>query len=215
MKEQLLTYMFKLLSEIKDPKTFLLRTLTLLVLLFGWVLIDNPDAVVKVTKEFTRGSVVESLERERVNLLPVIARERINLIYGQVYADLVYVATYNPKQQNDYMRILAKEGESNGVSVDMRTRLVIKKASKMYLEHLSSRTFTLDLTKNSYVDILFDSTKLEAAGIKVLYTCPIYSIDNIYSGHIGIGYKDPSFSLTQEFIDSICKPNARAIGRYL
>jgi hypothetical protein len=216
MKQELLAYMAKLLSEVKDPKTFFLRTLTMLVLIFGWTLVEHPDTFLRVAKEFTRDSVIESLEKERMDRLPIVSRERVNLIYGQVYADLVYVATYNPKQQNDYLRIVAREGEAGGSSFDMRTKLVIMKASKMYLEHLSSRTFTLgNGTSHAYSDLLFNGTRLEEAGIKFLFTCPIYSIDNIYSGHIGIGYnKDPE-GLPAGFLESICNPNARAIGGYL
>lgn len=216
MKQQLLAYMVKLLSEVKDPKTFLLRTLTLLVLLLGYTLIENPDAFIKVAKEFSREAVIESLELERVNQLPIIAKERVNLIYGQVYADVVYVATYNPKQQNDYLSIIAREGEAGGPAFDMRTKLVIKKASKMYLEHLSSRTYTLDIALgDKYENLLLNTTRLEEAGIKYLFTCPIYSIDNIYSGHIGIGYREAPEILYSGFLESICNPNARAIGRYL
>lgn len=216
MKQQLLAYMVKLLSEVKDPKTFFLRTLTMLVLIFGYTLVENPDALLKVAKEFTRESVVESLETERLTLLPIIAKERVNLIYGQVYADVVYVSTYNPKQQNDYLSIIAREGEAGAPAFDMRTKLVIKKASKMYLEHLSSRTYTLDVALgDKYDNLLFNTTRLEEAGIKYLFTCPIYSIDNIYSGHIGIGYREAPEILYPGFLESICNPNARAIGRYL
>lgn len=216
MKQQVLTYMLKLLSEIKDPKTFLLRTLTLLVLLFGWTLLENPDALVKVAKEFSREAVIESIELERTSLLPIIAKERVNLIYGQVFADVVYVATYDPKQQNDYLSIIAREGEAGAPSFDMRSKLVIRKASKMYLEHLSSRNYTLDIALgDKYDNLLFNSTRVDEAGIKYLFTCPIYSIDNIYSGHIGIGYKEAPDLLAGGFLESICNPNARAIGRYL
>lgn len=215
MKQQLLAYMAKLLSEVKDPKTFFLRTLTILVMLMGYALVTNPEAIVSVAKDFTREAVIESLEAERKDKLPIVSKERVSLIYGQVYADLVYVATYNPKQQNDYLRVIAREGEAGGPSFDMRTKLVIRKASKMYLEHLSSRNFIMGLGQNGYTNLLFNSTRLEEAGIKFLFTCPIYSIDNIYSGHVGIGYRRAPDAIPSGFLESICVPNARAIGRYL
>jgi hypothetical protein len=215
MKQQLLAYMANLLSEVKDPKTFFLRTLTMLVLVMGYALVENPEAVLTIATGFTREAVIASLEKERFAKMPVISKERVSLIYGQVYADLVYVATYDPKQQNDYLTVIAREGEAGAASFDMRTKLVIRKSSIMYLEHLSSRNFVLDLESNGYAKLLFSSSRLEEVGIKFLFTCPIYSADNIYSGHIGIGYKDRPRVTSLGFLESICRPNARAIGRYL
>lgn len=214
IKQQIVGYMLKLLSEIRDPKTFLLRTLTLLVLLVGWTFIENPDTAMKYVSGMTRESVIASLEQERLGRVQVVAKERVSLIYGQVYADVVYVSTYQPKQQNDYLEVIAREGEAGEPSLDMRTKLIVRKTSKMYLTHLASRNYTFDASIDDYDALVFNSTKMQEGGIEFLYTCPVYSLDNIYSGHIGIGYRKKP-DLPQEFLESVCVPNARAIGRYL
>lgn len=214
IKQQIVGYMMKLLSEVRDPKTFLLRSLTIVVLLIGWLVIDNPDAVLKYASSMTRESVVASLEKERLERASVIAKERVSLIYGQVYADVVYLSTYQPKQQNDYLEIVAREGDAGGPSLDMRTKLIVRKTSKMYLTHLASRNFIFDAKVDTYDALLYNPTRLEEGGIEFIYTCPIYSLDNIYTGHIGIGYRKRP-DLPVGFLESVCVPNARAVGRYL
>lgn len=216
MKQLAFEFLMRMLSEVKDPKTLFLRILTLTVFLLGYLLISSPDALIQVAKDFSREAVVETLEEERLAAAPTIAKERVGLIYGQVAADIVYVATYNPKQQNDYLKIIAREGEAGGPSFDMRQRLVIRKSTKMYLNHLSSRNYILGDESVNYSELLFNSLRMQEVGIKYLFTCPIYSIDNIYSGHIGIGFKvKPLNVMSDSFLESICEPNARAIGRYL
>lgn len=215
IKQQLLGYMAQLLSEVRDPKTFLLRSLTVVVLLLGWLVINNPDAILKYANEMTRDAIVETLEKERLAKAPTIAKERVSLIYGQVYADLVYVATYEPKQQNDYLKITAKEGDVSDTAWDTRTKLVVRKASKMYNMHLASRNFFYGIEDTSYDSLLFNTSAIRDGGIHYLFTCPIYSLDNIYAGHIGIGYRQLPEKLPQGFLESVCTPNARAIGRHL
>jgi hypothetical protein len=223
MKQILLKYLTTLLSEIKDPKSLLLRTATVVVFLLGYFVIENPDAFLKVTKEFTREAMVKSIEEERLAQAPIVAKERAALIYGQLGADLVYIATYDPKQQNDYLTIIAREGAAGPAAFDMRIRMVVKKTSKMYLDHLSSKTYIMNITDDEYnqadplgySDLLFNGLKLQESGIRYLFTCPIYSSDNIYSGHIGIGYKREPNNIAPGLFETICYPNARAVGRYL
>lgn len=213
MKEQLFAYIAKLLSEVQDPKTLLLRTLTMLVLIAGWTLIDNPDAVVRVMKDLTRESFIVSLEEERLAKAPLVSKERVGLIYGQTNADLVYVAVYQPKQQNDYMTIVAQEGQINqGFS---SLRMVIRKNSKMYLSHLSSRNYAVTHETYQFSQLIYPGTLIRDSGVRYIYTCPIYSIDNILSGHIGIAFLTEPPDSKVDTLESICEPNARAVGRYL
>lgn len=210
-----------LFSNIKDAKSLLLYACTMLVSILGYMLIVNQDDILTFSKNFSRNKVLEQVRVEQTINYPKIARERASMLYTQSGADAVFIAEFKPKFVNNYQDIIAWE---SGITINPSTLLntVIDKTSGVYQKHVIGHNVAFDFDKTSDWDIdnfITSGKEYRAAGIKYLYTCPIFDLDSSYSGYVGIGYTaDPYTSIDEkemleDYLERLCDPHARALGR--
>lgn len=222
MNKDAIYELFKaLFSDIKDAKTLALRALTMFIALISYLVIVNQGSLLDFAKNFSRRTVIEQVALERVADYPKIAKERAAMLYTQARSDAVFIAGYKPRFINNYQDIEAWEGIISVNPANM-LNIVIDKSSELYQQHMlghnASYTFS---EENSWKNSGFVTSGQEytQVGITYLYTCPIFDMDNSYSGYVGIGYKelpyinDEDKRLLEEYLERVCTPHARALGR--
>ena len=223
MKVQVLQLVMDFLKEVKDPRALMFRVVTLLVGVLLYTLVENPQVFTELAQNISRESVLEAMAEEREKQFPKLAKERVSMIYGQTRADLVYVVHYVPKNINNFGKVVVYEGllGSQAASL-METAEVVDKTSKTYLTHLTGQHFSLDIAnKHTLGDNIFVHPTFKLVDLRVtyMYTCPIFSIDNVLTGFIGIGWKEkPEINIKDDitlesYLFTVCDPHARSLGR--
>lgn len=219
-KFNILTSITALLQDVKDPKVFLLRTLSALVLIISYLVVTNQSEFLDFIKNFSRSTVVEQVRAEKAIQYPRVAKEKAAMLYVQATADAVFITEYTPKFINNYQEIVAWEGRLNINPSKLVTKSVIDKTSNVYQKHLVGKSYSVDISsavvRGTFITNASEYTSL---GIKYMYTCPIFNLDSSYSGYIGIAYRDNPYTTDLEkvqlegYLERICEPQARVLGR--
>ncbi|AUG85132.1 holin [Vibrio phage Ceto] len=219
-KMNLLASLYALLQDIKDPKTLLMRVISIFILLVSYLIVTNQSTFFDFAKNFSRTTVVEQVQAERVAQYPRVAKEKASMLYVQANSDAVFIAEYTPKFINNYQDIIAWEGRIN-VDPSKLRKAVIDKASTTYQNHLVGRNESILFENKLPLRGAFVTNGLEyqSLGIKYMYTCPIFNQANSYSGYIGIAWAEKPFedknekALLEAYLERVCNPQARALGR--
>lgn len=220
-KEILALLVNALFSHIKDAKSLLLYSLTILITTFIYIILVNESEIIDFSKNFSRNKIIEQAEAEREMEYPHVAKERASMLYAQSNSDAVFIAEYKPKFVNNYQDIIAWEG---GVTVDPSEmiNIVIDRTSEIYQRHMLGESTAYSFKDNSNWSadkFITSGREYSEIGIIYLYSCPIYDLNNSYSGYIGIGYTSTPYNTLEEkhklegYLEKICIPHARALGR--
>lgn len=219
-KTTLLASLYNLLQDIKDPKTLLMRVISIFILLISYLIATNQSTFFDFAKNFSRSTVVEQVHAEQVAQYPRVAKEKASILYVQANADAVFIAQYTPKFINNYQDIVAWEGK---IKVDPAKlqKAVINKSSVTYQNHIVGRNEAVLFEKvlPSRGEFITNGLEFEALGIKYMYTCPIFNQANSYSGYIGIAWVEKPYedmgekAQLETYLERVCNPQARALGR--
>lgn len=220
-KLNLLACLYALLRDIKEPKTLLLRVISIFILLISYLIVANQSTFFDFAKNFSRSTIIEQVQSENVARYPRVAKEKASILYVQANSDAVFIAEYTPKFINNYQDIVAWEGRINADPSKLR-KAVINKSSTTYQNHLIGRNETILFDTLSPIRGEFVTNGLEygALGVKYMYTCPIFNRANSYSGYIGIAWVNKPYedeeekALLETYLERVCNPQARALGRY-
>lgn len=210
-----------LFTHIKDAKSLALYSVTMFIALLSYLILANQVELISFAKNFSRTTIIEQLATERSMVFPKIAKERATMLYTQANADAVFIAEYKPKFVNNYQDIIAWEG---GIAINPTKLLniVIDKTSSVYQQHVQGKNVAYDFSSDvswSADNFITSGKEYRDLNVKYLYTCPIFDLDNSYSGYIGIGYLDSPYTdpaekkMIEAYLDRICTPHARALGR--
>lgn len=222
-KEALAALLKALFSDIKDAKTLALRAITIFLAMLSYFIITNQGALIDYAKNFSRNAILSQERTEIVLNYPKKAREIASILYTQTGADGVFIAEYKPKFVNNYTDIIAWEGALN-INPSKFMNMVIDRSSKIYQQQMfgKSTSYIFDhTTKGIWGTLGFITSGKEYTdlGINYLYSCPVFDLANSYSGYIGIGYKSVPFNNAKEesnltdYLQRVCQPQARALGR--
>lgn len=213
---QLLTVFF---AEIKDPKTLFLRTLTALVVVVLWLVINNTSEVFSYLNTFSTNSVLRDIQEQRVQNFPSVAREKAMMLFSQTGADGVFVMKYKPESINDYQNIVAWEGNKPIDQYDLGDKAV-DKTSELYRKHLDGFNYSFVTSTPAKASSFYGKSIPVLKNIKFsfVYTCPYFNLNNLYSGYIGIGWENIPVSQQdmegfKEYLSKLCDPQRRALGR--
>ncbi|BBL19232.1 holin [Vibrio phage KIT04] len=210
-----------LFTHIKDAKSLALYSVTMFIALISFLVITNQGEILTFTKNFSRNTIIEQVRAEQVTSYPKVAKERASMLYTQANSDAVFIAEYKPKFVNNYQDIIAWEG---GVTVNPANMLnnVLDRTSIVYQQHVTGHNVAYNFTSDvswSADNFLTSGREYKTIGIKYLYTCPIFDLDNSYSGYVGIGYTTTPYTnleekkMLEDYLERVCNPHARALGR--
>ena len=221
MKQALATIFQSLFTDVKDPRTLLMRTLTMFVALLSYIVVENQSEILNFAKSFSRDTVIEQVQGQRVANYPKVAKEHATMLYTQSNADEVVVAEYRPKFVNNYQDLIAWEGKL-GVDPNKVINSVLEKGSVMYSYHIQAKNFEYIFEENpdwTSHEFVTSGSEFRNMGAEYIYTCPIFNMDNAYSGYVGLVYSEIPYTsekehlMLKEYLARVCEPHARALGR--
>lgn len=206
---------------IKDPKSLLLNTVSIVILLSSLYVFNNLDTMGDFISNFSSNRVIEQYKEAQRLEYPKLAKNKAELLLYQVSPSQVFVTEYNPKFINEYQTMVASVGSLNIKVTDIRDQS-IDKNSKAYAAHLKQQDFAWVVNPTDRwvsSDFITRGIEYSQLGIQYIYTCPIFNLDNSYSGYIGLGWKSIPYKNNEEknkleaYLQGVCGPAARLLGR--
>lgn len=173
MKEALAAVFQALFSDVKDAKTLALRALTMFIALLSYIVIMNQGELLQFAKNFSRSTVIEQVQGERIAKYPRVAKERATMLYTQSNADEIVIAEYKPRFVNNYQDIIAWEGRLTVNPNEVLNR-VLDKGSVMYTAHVQGLNFEYEFDSGrKWSDSMFVTSGQEYTNMqaKYIYTC--------------------------------------------
>lgn len=194
-----------------NKQNFFVRVGSVFVLILQVFLYNQQDALVSVWKESRLEHVLENIHKKRVEEYPATAKEQVQIQYQVIRPDIVLVYEYHPLGKNNFANVVEYEGVLPENTTHESLKMIpINKQQKEYVEHITGRNYEGDpqdralLIKN-YLN----------QNVKKIYQCPIYNLDNIYSGQVTyIWYKGSDIQkINSETLEAQCTQSARILGR--
>lgn len=151
----------------------------------------------------------KDLEAIRSQAFMSMAQQQLQILYVNSRADLVLIYEYYPPNQHFFFNTLFYEGKlPDGIGIEEIQDLPIDKTTIEYISHLSGLPYESDSNFNFLPKSL-------SHDFKYVFSCPIFNLDNVYSGSVAmIWYEDPQFSEERkEDIHSLCFHSTRVLGR--
>lgn len=221
--KSIITIISSLATGIKDPKTLFYHTFSTVLILGSVYVLNNLDTIGEFLANFSSTQVIEKYKEAQRLEYPKLAKNKAELLFYQVSPSEVFVAEYNPKFINEYQTMVASVGSLNISAMDIRDQS-INKNSTAYAVHLQQEDYAWEVkAPNQYSwvkgDFITSGVEYSRLGIKYLYTCPIFNLDNMYSGYIGIAWREVPYKNNKEkegmeqYLHSICMPASRLLGR--
>lgn len=194
-----------------NKQNFFVRVGSVFVLILQVFLYNQQDVLVSVWRESRLENVLENIHKKRVEEYPATAKEQVQIQYQVIKPDIVLVYEYHPLGKNNFANVVEYEGVlPENTTLEQLKTIPINKQQKEYVEHITGRNYEGDpqdralLIKN-YLN----------QNVKKIYQCPIYNLDNIYSGQVTyIWYKDSDIQkINSETLEAQCTQSARILGR--
>lgn len=209
--QSFLTEMFlSALDKLLRPETTLIGRLFTFLIMFALVLIwYKGEALMEIYKQSKFENYQEAITAIREHDFQVSATEQLQIAYMSSGADFAAVYEFKPKNINNFYSIVAHEGDlPTGINPDPDILYPIDKSSIEYRTQLTGQSYY----SSKQFDFLPISTK-NKPNIGYLFSCPIFNIDNIYSGMVSMMWKDGEEHLDNSRLDAICGQAVRTLGR--
>ncbi|ASV43375.1 holin [Vibrio phage JSF12] len=218
-KFAILDVLLALLKDVQDPKVFLIRVSTAFILVLSYLVITNQGTFLDFAKNFSKSTVAQQLRGEQEAQYPKVSNEKASILYVQSNSDAVFIAEYTPKFINNYQNIIAWEGKLN-VDPTKLTNRVVDRSSTVYQQHLLGKTYPVKFNEITYRgEFVTNAEEYKTLNVSYMFTCPIFNLDNSYAGYVGIAWVELPYQnakeeeALEEYLERICEPQARALGR--
>ena len=194
-----------------NKQNFFIRVGQIFVLIVQVFLYNQQDALVSVWRETRMENVFEQIHKKRIDEYPVTAKEQVQIQYQVIKPDIVLVYEYHPLGKNNFANVVEFEGRlpENTLTGSLK-QIPINKQQKEYVEHITGRNY--EGSPEDRALLIRDDHNLN---VQKIYSCPIYNLDNIYSGSITyIWYKGSDISkVNNETLEAQCTQQGRILGR--
>ncbi|ADG36199.1 t holin lysis mediator [Acinetobacter phage Acj61] len=204
-------FIFGLLDRIfKDNATgkILASRVVVLIVLFAMGIIwTKGDQYLALYKESRYETYAAIMQKDKDARFETVALEQLQIVHVSSGADFSAVYSFRPKNFNYFVDLIAYEGQLPA-SVDPKNLggFPIDKTSNEYSKHLSGSSFS------SENEFKYLPTTDHEVGVKYMYSCPYFNMDNVYSGTVAMyWFSKPVHS--EEKLSAICGQAVRALGR--
>lgn len=213
---KLLTLLF---SQISNPKDLLRNSATLLIGTLIFILVEYHVEIGEYMSNFSSSKIIAEQQLLREAKFPEVATEKAQALYLQTRADAVFVYKYEPTAVNDYQKIIYWESAIPLPKEDYELKPV-DKTSNLYMEQLAGINYVVSSPEERVYFKGSDIPAFKNVELSYVYTCPFFNLDNIYSGYIGIAWREiPADKEHMEDLENylyrVCSTPARALGRAL
>lgn len=194
----------------KNPELLVLRVFAAIVLSFVALVWCSKEELFTLYKESKYETYAHVLQVEKDRNFDNAAQEQLQIVHVSSDADFSAVFSFRPKNLNYFVDLVAYEGKLPP-TIDQKNLggFPINKTSDEYRTHLLGRSY---FTDKEFQYIPSREKKLGLNDIGYVYSCPIFNLDNVYSGSIAIAWKNkPDIEI--EDLDTLCNQSARILGR--
>lgn len=191
-----------------NGKTLMQRVLVLASLFLMALVWVKGDIIIQAYKDSRYDTYSKLVDTERNNKFEYTAKDQIQILQGSSKADLAAIYSFRPKDMNYFVDMVTYQGMLPQV-VDPKNLggYPIDKQSQEYNEHITGSSFT------STTDFVYLPTKEKANQIKYMYSCPLFNLENVYSGSIEMYWYNNVPVNEDKKLFLICNQVARVLGR--
>lgn len=194
----------------KNTELLILRVFAAVVISILAFVLYSKNELFQLYRETKYENYTYVIQAERERNFDNAAQEQLQIVHASADADFSAVFSFRPKNLNYFVDLVAYEGRLPP-TVDERNLggFPINKTSDEYKTHLLGRTFSTD---KEFQYIPSKEKRLGEESYGYMYSCPIFNLDNVYSGSISLAwYEKPDIST--ENLDTLCRQSARTLGR--
>lgn len=194
----------------KNTELLVLRVFAAVVLSILAFVVYSKNELFALYKETRYETYAHVLQVEKDRNFDNAAQEQLQIVHVSADADFSAVFSFRPKNLNYFVDLVAYEGKlPHTIDEKNLGGFPINKTSEEYRRHLLGRSY---FTDKDFQYIPSREKKLENIDIGFMYSCPIFNLDNVYSGSIAIAWKNkPDIDI--ENLDTLCNQSARILGR--
>lgn len=199
-----------LIDKTFTPETTIIGRVVTIIIMFALVVIwYKGEALMEMYKTTRFEDYQEAVAAIRMADFETSAVEQVQIAYISSGADFAAVYEYRPKNINNFYNMVTYEGElPKGVDLREVTGYPIDKTSSEYRIQLTGQPFS----STNQFDFLPVSPKVQV-DMGYLFSCPIFNIDNIYSGMVSLMWKEVPKDLNEVRLEAICEQASRTLGR--
>ncbi|WWP71645.1 holin [Escherichia phage FL04] len=194
----------------KSTELLVLRVFAAVVLSILAFVVYSKNELFALYKETRYETYAHVLQVEKDRNFDNAAQEQLQIVHVSADADFSAVFSFRPKNLNYFVDLVAYEGKlPHTIDEKNLGGFPINKTSEEYRRHLLGKSY---FTDKDFQYIPSREKKLENIDIGFMYSCPIFNLDNVYSGSIAISWKNkPDIDI--ENLDTLCNQSARILGR--
>lgn len=194
----------------KSTELLVLRVFAAVVLSIIAFIVYSKDELFNLYRETRYETYAHVLQVEKDRNFDNAAQEQLQIVHISADADFSAVFSFRPKNLNYFVDLVAYEGRlPHTIDEKNLGGFPINKTSDEYRRHLLGKSY---FTDKDFQYIPSREKKLENIDIGYVYSCPIFNLDNVYSGSIAIAWKNkPDIEIDN--LDTLCNQSARILGR--
>lgn len=188
-------------------RQMMLRVLVCVIIFLMALIWAKGDIIAQAYKDSKYDTYAKLESEEKDKKFVDVAKEQIQIMKSSSRADLAALYSFRPKDMNYFVDLVTYEGNLPQ-SVDPKNLggYPIDKQSVEYITHISGSSFT------SINEFAYLPTKERDTEIKFMYSCPLFNLENVYSGSIEMyWFNTPPTDERKLFL--ICNQTARVLGR--
>lgn len=203
-------FFLSVLDKIFTPETTIIGRIIGLIIMFAMVVIwYKGEALMEMYKTSRFEDYQEAVNMVRIADFETSAVEQLQIAYISSGSDFAAVYEYRPKNINNFYNMVAYEGElPKGIDPSDVTGYPIDKTSNEYRTQLTGKPYS----STDQFDFLPVSPKTEV-DMGYLFSCPIFNLDNIYSGMVSLMWKEKPKHTSEVRLEAICEQASRTLGR--
>ena len=200
----LLDHIFKDNATGKVLASRVATVVVLFILAFVWV---KGEQLMTVYKESRYETYSEIVQKNKDQKFESSSLEQLQIAHVSSGANFSAVYSFRPRNLNYFVDLVAYEGKLPS-TVDERNLggYPVDKTSLEYQTHLSGKEFE---TSDEFV---FLPSRQKTVEIKYMYSCPVFNLDNVYSGTVALYWYD-EVKIEKKRLAAICGQAARTLGR--
>lgn len=197
----------RIFKDANTGKLIFLRIFTVIVLFVLCLIWYKSDDIGQIYRDSKYETYSEIIQKEREIKFDTSALEQLQIVHVSSGADFSAIYSFRPKNLNYFVDLIAYEGTlPKSVSEKNLGGYPVDKTSAEYGTHLTAWYFS------STDEFAFLPTKKKVTDIKYMFSCPYFSLENVYSGTVSMYWYEGT-DLKEPRLNSICQQAARTLGR--
>lgn len=197
----------RLFKDNATGKVLASRVATIVILFILALIWVKGESLMTIYKEASFENYSRIVQKDKDQKFVTTSLEQLQIVHVSADADFSAVYSFRPRNLNYFVDLVAYEGRLP-VTVNEQNLggFPIDKTSNEYSTHLGGVVF------ESRTEFVFLPTKMKETGLKYMYSCPYFNLDNVYSGTVAMyWYQEPV--LDKDKLKLICGTAARTLGR--